>query len=171
MGIQRVLVAKGKAMSRSNAPLVHLTVKGMEYSLLAAISEHCLELDEQMQQAVKAATEPAALQVMLNEVAEREIRAAVSQEVERFWRYGRGREVIKDTVAAKLDREFEQNRDYYRMVSEGERHEMERVGRTEWEKDNRRVLRDCEDRVRRTRPSAGSDRGGLRRAGNRRGAR
>jgi hypothetical protein len=141
----------------------------MKYSLLATLREHCLELDEQVQRAVEAACEPGALQAMLNEVAAKEIRSAVSQEIERFYRYGKGREVIKDIVAAKLDREFQENKDYHRFM--GEQYAMEGMGRTESGEGDRRVLRDGEIRSRRTRPSAGSDRGNLRRPGRHRSSR
>lgn len=152
-----------------NVPVVRLTVDGMKYSLLATLREHCLELDEQVQRAVEAACEPAALQVMLNEVAAKEIRLAVSQEIERFYRYGKGREVIKDIVAAKLDREFQESKEYHRFM--GEQYALEGMGRTESGEGDRRVLRHSENGRGRARPSARSDRGNIRRPGSYRGSR
>lgn len=93
--------------SNTNVPLIHITVDQMKYTIAAALSEHCAQLDAQMQEALNAALEPGRLKELLDKVAKREIDAAIDRAVSDFYRYGKGRDVIKQLVTDELNSRYE----------------------------------------------------------------
>jgi ribosomal protein S3AE len=93
--------------NQGNVPLIHVTVEQMKYTIAAALSEHCAQLDAQMQEALNAALKPERLKELLGKVAKREIDAAIDKAVSDFYRYGKGRDVIKELVTDELNGKFE----------------------------------------------------------------
>ena len=81
---------------------LRLEVEHMKLSIQRALSLYATDLTDAIQEAVeKKCNSDELAQVMYREV-DRVIEEAVKNEIERFYRYGDGREAIKEAVRVKL---------------------------------------------------------------------
>ncbi|NIB43788.1 hypothetical protein HBA55_29570 [Pseudomaricurvus alkylphenolicus] len=90
-------------MGHPTIPIVRIELDGFKQSLLHAFSEHQLRIDEYVQAAVDEACKPERLEALINKEAQDSIDSAIKEELNRFYRYGEGREAIKKAVAETLE--------------------------------------------------------------------
>ena len=86
----------------SEMPIIRLEVERMKYSILTAMSEHLLQMDQDIQSAVDAACTPEKITAIVFDTASREIKAAIENEIRSFYAYGEGRKAIADAVRKQL---------------------------------------------------------------------
>lgn len=79
-------------------PLIRIELEGMKHAIIHAMSEHLAQMDADIQEAVNAACTPENIKKIITDTAEREIKNAITQHVQDFYRYGDGRSVIRDAV-------------------------------------------------------------------------
>jgi len=84
-------------------PIIRFEIEGMRHALSIALSEHIAKLDESMQQAVENFCRPENVGPLIEKIARDELSAAVRAEVERFYRFGDGREAVAAAVRESLD--------------------------------------------------------------------
>lgn len=84
-------------------PVIRLTLEGMKGSILKAFSELELQLDEDIRAAVEAYCTPENVAAIINREVQTAIDAAVKQEVDNFYRYGEGRQIIRKVIQERLD--------------------------------------------------------------------
>ena len=86
----------------NNLPTVRVEIEGMRLSLLHAITARSEEWDAMLKDAIDAALTPEAFQEAVAREARLVIDKVIRDEVEKFYRYGHGREVIRLAVEARL---------------------------------------------------------------------
>jgi len=86
----------------NNQPIIRLTVENMRHNIQVALSNYTMELDDQIQDAIKAACTPEAIHRLVSDTANQAIEEAVTTEVRNFFAYGDGRTAIRDVVTATL---------------------------------------------------------------------
>ncbi len=87
-------------------PIIRLDVEGMRFSMLTAISQYQIELDEQLQNAVKRVCDPDNVQKVLDREMFKVFEAQVALEVAAFFGSGEGKDIINKAVVAKLRKEL-----------------------------------------------------------------
>lgn len=87
-------------------PILRFEVEGMKHSMLLALSNHAVEMDKLIRDAVEQFCTEENLQRVLNEATNRCLKAAIDSEIEQFFRYGKGREAVKRAVAETLDKRY-----------------------------------------------------------------
>jgi predicted transcriptional regulator len=84
-------------------PIVRFEVEGMKRSIIAALTEANLRLDEDMQRAVELALEPARVRQVLQEEAWRCTQEALKDAVRSWFLHSHdGQHVLKEEVAKRL---------------------------------------------------------------------
>jgi hypothetical protein len=91
-------------------PMIRLEVEGMRQTVVTALTARQLELDEYVRNALDVVCSPDNVQRIVQAAAEDAIQKAVAEEVAHFFRYGNGREAIKQAVSAVLDRDCTERR-------------------------------------------------------------
>ncbi len=84
-------------MSLQGVPVLRLTLEGMQFDILKALTQYQLDLAEETRKAVEKFCTPENVQAT-------SMRRAIEEEVERFYRTGAGREVIRQAVNDRLGR-------------------------------------------------------------------
>lgn len=90
-----------------NCPIVTLEVQGMKQKIMHAFASYQHSLDEEVDRALTAICTPEYLQAILHKEADAAIRAAIEEEVRRFFAYGEGRSVIAESVRETLAKKKE----------------------------------------------------------------
>lgn len=85
-----------------NMPIIRLEVEGMRYAVMTALTEHQAQMDSDIRAAVDAYCTPDNLAAVVKEVATRALDAAIRDEVDRFFRWGAGREAVAAAVKEKI---------------------------------------------------------------------
>ena len=84
--------------------MVRLTLERMEASILHAFSEYEVQLDDDIRRAVAEYCQPENIKRVIADHVKRSLDATIKEEVDRFYRYGKGREVVRraleETIAA-----------------------------------------------------------------------
>lgn len=83
-------------------PMIRLEIQGMKHAVQVALSDYAAKMNSEIQAAIEAACTAQHITAIIEETARREVDSAIRQEIERFFRYGDGRETIKAAVAAML---------------------------------------------------------------------
>jgi phenylpyruvate tautomerase PptA (4-oxalocrotonate tautomerase family) len=96
-----------KGTLKMNSPIIRLEIEGMKQTIMHAMTHHMAAMDSQINAAVERACTPEAITVLIEDVARKQIAAAVTSEVENFYRYGEGRRAIKAAVIATLAKDDE----------------------------------------------------------------
>ena len=87
-----------------NVPIIRLELDNLRHSIQLALSNHSLNIDEQVKKAIDQFATEENLAAIIGAEVRKAISSAVSEEVIRFFRYsGKGREVIRDAVIEYLD--------------------------------------------------------------------
>jgi hypothetical protein len=83
-------------------PVIRLEVGRMKYAIMAALAQHAAQMDSDIQSAVEAYCTPENIAAVVRGAAAKEIDAAITEEVGRFFRYGDGRRAVAEAVKASL---------------------------------------------------------------------
>lgn len=86
-----------------NTPIIRIELESMKTAMSHAFSEQMLQMDVMFKQAVEDACEPYRVKAMLAKEAKRCLDDAVRSEVEEYFKYGEGRELVKERVIKQLD--------------------------------------------------------------------
>lgn len=83
-------------------PIITLTVDNLKHSVRLALADHLLSLDTLVQQELDRACSEEAVRRTIKTLVDIEVTRAFEEELQRFFRYGVGREAIRQAVLAKL---------------------------------------------------------------------
>lgn len=83
-------------------PVIRLTVEGMKFSIVKAITEYEAVLAEETRKAVEAYCTPENIKAVIDREVAAALTAAIREEVDRFYRRGDGRRVIQQAVKETL---------------------------------------------------------------------
>lgn len=83
-------------------PVIRIELQRAQYALNAIIQEAFLQRDEDVKRAIETALSPENIQRWLSDSVTTEIRKAIDQEIQSFYRYGAGREALKEMVVKRL---------------------------------------------------------------------
>lgn len=83
-------------------PVLTLELSGMREALHFAFTEHQARLDEQVHAAIEAFCTPENLARVIDEKVNQVLKAAIHEEIQRFYTYGKGRDVIRAAVERRL---------------------------------------------------------------------
>lgn len=83
-------------------PIITLKIDGMRHHMQLALHEHMMQIDSDVQNAIKEFCTPEHIQDLVSECAEREIEAALKEEIASFFKYGDGRKLIKEIVESQV---------------------------------------------------------------------
>lgn len=86
----------------SNIPVIKITIDHMRHSLLSAMSDYAVQLDEQIKLAVDDALQPDRIQKFLNDIARKEIDLAIEKCVSGYFRRGDGARAVESVVMQQL---------------------------------------------------------------------
>lgn len=89
-------------MSNHPLPFIRLELEGMKYAIKAALSEHLIKMDADIQSEIDRVCTPENIASIVFETAKIEIKAAIDAEIHSFYRYGDGRAVIQKAVRDQL---------------------------------------------------------------------
>lgn len=85
-------------------PVVRLEVEYMKHAILHAFTEHTLKVDADVKRAVEAFCTPENIGAIVERAVNDTLREAINEEIEHFYRYGAGREAIKEAVLKRLEK-------------------------------------------------------------------
>ena len=85
-----------------NMPIIRLTVQGMEHSIQIALSEHSVQMDKDIQAAVKEFCEPGNITKIISKEVNFRLNDAIQKRVESYFKYGDGGQLIDDIVRRSL---------------------------------------------------------------------
>lgn len=94
----------GEPQLSHGIPIIRIEIEGMKQSILHAIAARQLVFDDYVKQALDRELTDENIQRMVDREVERSIAAAVHDEVERFYRWGGGRQHVADAVQKQLER-------------------------------------------------------------------
>lgn len=90
-----------------NIPIVRLELEHMKFGIVQALNKHVLNIDAEVQKAIDEFATEQNLSAIVRNITHQEIRAAVNDEIQRFFRYSdKGRAAIREAVNEHLNREF-----------------------------------------------------------------
>lgn len=89
-------------MNQQHMPVLRIELEGMKFVMLQALDKHRLEMDQMIQEAVTRACDPEVIQSKLDVMAQQAIEAAIKSEIDSFYRYGEGREILKALISERL---------------------------------------------------------------------
>lgn len=79
-------------------PLIRLEVENMKHAIIAALTDHQMQMDADIQAAVNAYCTPENIQRIIREAAFGALDAAIKEEVDFFFRRGDGRTAVAAAV-------------------------------------------------------------------------
>ena len=85
-----------------NTPIIRLEIEGMRQTILAALTQHHVQLDTYIQSALEKYCSDDYIQGVVDASAKRALDEAIKGEVESFFRYGPGRAAVKAAIAERL---------------------------------------------------------------------
>ena len=90
-----------------NIPIIRLEVQGMKHTLLTALSQHSVEMEASVQQAVENFCTEKNLTAIVNDAVKYEMDMAVREEVRNFFGFGKaGRRAVKEAILEHLKRTY-----------------------------------------------------------------
>lgn len=99
-------------------PVIRLEIQRLKQTLMVALSDHATQMDADLQAALDRYLTPENVARIIDEEAHRQLDALIKEEVANWFRYGGGRQAIKEAIEAKLD-----NRRTYTPLDEEEEEE------------------------------------------------
>ncbi len=90
-----------------NIPILRLELEGMKFSLYRALDKYQVEWNKMVRNSIERYCNEENLQLVIDRVVEREINDAIQEEVENFYKYGEGRNIIREIIVKKLQEEKE----------------------------------------------------------------
>lgn len=86
----------------TSIPIIRLEVQRMKHTMIAALSEYSMKIDQDLRVAVERYCEPEHLGRVIEDAVDRELTAVLQEEIKRFFAYGKGRAAIREVVVKKL---------------------------------------------------------------------
>jgi uncharacterized protein with PIN domain len=90
-------------MNADGFPVIRLELERMQMGIVTAITEHALQMDEQVKEAVKKFCTPENIQQILDAEVSRVLKQEIASTIDAYYKYGNGRKVIADLIKKKLD--------------------------------------------------------------------
>lgn len=88
----------------NGVPLIRLEVEYMKHSIVHALSEYQVQMDQQLKVAVEKACSPENLQRVLDQEVRNTLDLAIKNELDHFFRFGDGKDVLRDAVNMAIKR-------------------------------------------------------------------
>lgn len=89
-------------MSNVTIPIIRLEVEGMKTSIMMAIADHQLAMDEALNKTVEAYCRPENIDRVVGAAVAAALDTAIKAEVTSFFGYGEGRKLVAAAVREKL---------------------------------------------------------------------
>lgn len=89
-------------IDKSIFPIIRIELESMRHTLQLAISQHLENMDEIIQKEIDRVCTPENVASIVEQAADKEIKAAITNAIHDFYRYGEGREAIKEVVRKTL---------------------------------------------------------------------
>lgn len=83
-------------------PVIRISLESMKYEFCRMLNERQIEIDDAVKAAVDGYCTPENLQRVLEQSVKQSLDAAIAEEVASFYRYGKGRQVLRAAIEAKL---------------------------------------------------------------------
>lgn len=83
-------------------PIIRLEIEGMKASILHALTEYELQMDSLVKEAIERQCSSEHIHQLINYETSRAIDEAVKDEINNFFKYGKGRDAIKSAICDKL---------------------------------------------------------------------
>lgn len=89
-------------MDGSGFSVLRIELERAKLSFVAMLSDAMVARDQEVKDAIERAMTPEALAAVVQREVNRAVEEAVRDEVEKFYRYGNGRSIVRDAVADRL---------------------------------------------------------------------
>jgi len=92
-------------INKSIFPIIRIELESMRHTLQLAISQHLENMDEIIlwcEKEIDRVCTPENVASIVEQAADKEIKAAITNAIHDFYRYGEGREAIKEVVRKTL---------------------------------------------------------------------
>ena len=83
-------------------PIIRLEVEHLRYQMCGALTEHAVQMDKDLKAAVDAYCTEENLAKVVKAAATRALDEVIRDEVEKFFRYGEGREAVATAVKESI---------------------------------------------------------------------
>lgn len=83
--------------------VLRVELERAKLSFQAMLTDAMVVRDAEVRDAIERALTPEALSAVVQQEVKRAVEQAVREEVERFYRYGKGRQVVRQAVDRQLD--------------------------------------------------------------------
>ena len=87
-------------------PIIRLEIEHMKQSIYHALTDYTLKLDSDIKQAVDKCCTSENIQNVIATTVESSINYAISEEIETFFKHGKGRKLVKKAVIDKLNEQL-----------------------------------------------------------------
>lgn len=84
-------------------PIVEVRIKNMEHTMLTALTEAEAQRDQWIAEALHEALLPENVQRVIASEVKRTLDRVIAQEVERYYSYGKGRDIVKQRLMEELE--------------------------------------------------------------------
>lgn len=92
-------------MNPGALPIIRLEVEGVRHAIIHAFAESQFELTDFVAAAVTEFCTPERVTKIVQAKTKEVVDAVIREEIDRFFRYGKGREVIREAVNRMLDKD------------------------------------------------------------------
>lgn len=83
-------------------PVITLEVQGMRHTISTALMAHQVQMDADVQAAIDAYCTPDNIAKVIRSATTGSLDQAIREEVDKFFRYGKGRQAVADAVRQSL---------------------------------------------------------------------
>lgn len=83
-------------------PIIRLEVEAMRHTIQVALSQHSAQLDQNIQSAIEEYCTADNIERVVKKAAAAALDVAIKEEVDRFFRYGAGREAVAASVKESI---------------------------------------------------------------------
>lgn len=91
----------------NSIPIIPLEMQGMKHTVLKALQDHHIQMDEYIQQSLENFCSKEHLTSIVDQAVKAEMDAAVKAEIRDFFGYGKdGRRAVKEAILAYLKRQY-----------------------------------------------------------------
>lgn len=86
-------------------PIIRIELERARQTLMVALSEQMLKMDYVVKAAIEREVTPEKVQAILQDQVRITLQAAIKDEVEQFYRYGKGRAALKKAIEETLSQD------------------------------------------------------------------
>lgn len=83
-------------------PVIRFTMEGMKHTVLQALQEHNLAMDEYVKEAINKVMTQENITAIVRETIAKEMRLALVGDIESFFKYGEGHKIVREAAHAFL---------------------------------------------------------------------